>query len=245
MCGNSQCSGMAARHMQHTTMEAFYELYVMWCDGNAIPDADRAKSRLFSMIYELRWKSILQFRTVSQHARLDQLKQCVMSPLTSGCIYWNVCCIEELMAFFILFFKVSNKSLSSLVANQSVLSLRCTQCSEFTARIKQACLMDEKCQLETAQSLHIRNVRMYRQIQGRLNSLSEQGTGGGGSCTSILKIDLDGLDQSKTKYPRNTVNSKSLSGMWRPQCHIMACIVWGELQSNYLVTSFLVPWKRL
>lgn len=78
---------MAARHMQHTTMEAFYELYVMWCDGNAIPDADRAKSRLFSMIYELRWKSILQFRTVSQHARLDQLKQCVMSPLTSGCIY--------------------------------------------------------------------------------------------------------------------------------------------------------------
>ena len=82
--GIYQCSGMAPRHMQHSTMEAFYELYLLWCDGNAI--TDRAKNRLFSMIYEQRWKSILQFRTVSQHARLDQLKQGVMSPLTSGWI---------------------------------------------------------------------------------------------------------------------------------------------------------------
>ena len=147
----------------------------------------------------------------------------------------------------------NNVTVSSLMANQSsVLSLRCTQCSEFTAGIKLASLADEKCQLETAQSLHIKNVRMYRQIQGRLNALSELGAGGGGSSSSILKIDLDGLDQSKTRYPRNTENAKSLAGLWRPQCHVMACIVWGELRSNFSnkfivcglwFRSFLLPRK--
>ena len=86
--------------------------------------------------------------------------------------------------------------------------------------------------MEAVQSSHIKDVRMFRQTQARLNSLSEQATSGGGSPTSILKVDLDGLDQAKCRYPRNTVNAKSLAGLWRPQCHIMAAIVWGVFQLN-------------
>ena len=107
---------------------------------------------------------------------------------------------------------------------------RCTQCSEFTRRIRKSTLQHERDQLEHAQSEHIRNVRHYRSAQSRLNTMSEISTAGGqgGSSASILKLDIDGLDQSKTRYPRlNSINPKSLSGVWRPQIHVLGCIVWG------------------
>ena len=106
--------------------------------------------------------------------------------------------------------------------------LRCTQCSEFTRRVRQVSLQDERAALERAQSLHIKNVRMYRHTQSRLNTLSEISTAGQGGNVSILKLDIDGLDQAKTRYPRlNSINPKSLSGAWRPQIHLLGCIIWG------------------
>ena len=72
------------------------------------------------------------------------------------------------------------------------------------------------------------NVRQYRAIQTRLCHLSEVSTSGSGveGASSILKVDLDGLDQSKTKWPQLD-NSKSLATCWRPQVHMVGCIVWG------------------
>ena len=94
--------------------------------------------------------------------------------------------------------------------------------------MKRAHLADERAQIEKSQAEHIRTVQMFRQSQSRLNSLSELSTSGDGTGASILKVDMDGLDQNKTKYPRNTVNAKSLSNLWRPQCHVVATIVWGD-----------------
>ena len=37
----------------------------------------------------------------------------------------------------------------------------------------------------------------------------------------LLKLDLDGLDQTKTHIPRNTIHSKSLSNAWRPMIAMM------------------------
>ncbi len=105
---------------------------------------------------------------------------------------------------------------------------RCDQCSKFQVRVKRAHLADERAQIEKSQAEHIRTVQMFRQSQSRLNSLSELSTSGDGTGASILKVDMDGLDQNKTKYPRNTVNAKSLSNLWRPQCHVVATIVWGD-----------------
>lgn len=61
--------GMAPRHMQHTTMEAFYETYLLWCDGKSISSDDRAKIRCFTGVFESKWQTTLKFWTVSQHAR--------------------------------------------------------------------------------------------------------------------------------------------------------------------------------
>ena len=112
---------------------------------------------------------------------------------------------------------------------------RCTQCAEFSARIRRATMMNERAALEKAQQAHIINVKQFQQIQTRLQALSEVATSGEGADlqASVLKLDLDGLDQAKTRYPRNMSSSKSLSGLWRPQIHLVGCIIWG------------VPWLTL
>ncbi|CAK9042612.1 unnamed protein product, partial [Durusdinium trenchii] len=117
MAGDSpEC--MPPRHMQHMTMTAFYDLYVLWCKGNHHED-DVAKMGCFSQIYD-QWKQLLQFREVSQHVSLQH----------------------------------------------------------------------ERDQLEQAQSIHVRNTRMYRTTQTRLNSLSEQSVQQGSSDCCVLKLDI-------------------------------------------------------
>lgn len=69
---------------------------------------------------------------------------------------------------------------------------------------------------------------MFRDTQMRLNMLSEESTNGQGTGASILKVDIDALDQAKTRYPRNMVNAKSLSGVWRPTAHVICAIVHGD-----------------
>jgi hypothetical protein len=65
------------------------------------------------------------------------------------------------------------------------------------------------------------------------SATGSQCSGGGGDyggvCrnSSILKLDLDGLDQAKGKLPRNLANSKQLEKLWRPQMHIVGFIAWG------------------
>ena len=105
---------------------------------------------------------------------------------------------------------------------------RCTQCAEFTARCRKTTEKNERAQIEQCQANHMVNVRQYRAIQTRLCHLSEVSTSGSGveGASSILKVDLDGLDQSKTKWPQLD-NSKSLATCWRPQVHMVGCIVWG------------------
>lgn len=38
---------------------------------------------------------------------------------------------------------------------------------------------------------------------------------------------MDGLDQAKTRFPRNLESSKNLSNLWRPQIHLVGVIIWG------------------
>lgn len=203
--------GMQPRHLQNMSIEAFYDLYVLWCKGNDYEDAEISKVRTFSYVFEEKWKHLLKFREISQHARSLDFKQ----------VHNNANYLVKSSQQVIV-------AVQYCCRNGSVLSFRCTQCSEFSARMRKVTMECERGRLEKTQSEHVRNVRMYRQTQSRLNALSEQAVSGLGSDTSILKLDLDGLDQAKTRYPRmNTINSKSLAGAWRPQIHLLGCIVWG------------------
>ena len=51
------------------SMEAFYDLYKLWCNGNGSEEGEVAKNRCFAQVYEERWKHLIQFRETSQHAR--------------------------------------------------------------------------------------------------------------------------------------------------------------------------------
>eukprot|EP00435_Cladocopium_sp_Y103_P042368 s2845_g11.t1 len=68
MGGNS---ALQPRHVHHMTMEAWYHIYVGWCDQGQVPEADRASNRTFRNVYDHTWKSALPMREISQHARLD------------------------------------------------------------------------------------------------------------------------------------------------------------------------------
>ncbi len=86
----------------------------------------------------------------------------------------------------------------------------------------------------------MKNVTQYRAIQTRLSHLSEAATSGDGveGSASILKIDIDGLDQAKTRWPRGISNSKSLSTCWRPQIHMVGVIVWGVARNDLVPDLF-------
>lgn len=73
--------------------------------------------------------------------------------------------------------------------------------------------------LEKAQTAHLANVKAFRCLQGRLAKLAEDG--------SCLFIALDGLDQSKTRWPRNMQSAKALENLWRPQVHLIGFICFG------------------
>ena len=108
--------------------------------------------------------------------------------------------------------------------NLSCLALcpdRCSICAEFSARCKRATTESERTTLESHQRQHLTNIQQYRLIQNRLAVLSET------EGSNILKIDIDGLDQNKTRFPRNLQSSKTLANAWRPQLHCVGVIVWG------------------
>ncbi|CAK8991031.1 unnamed protein product [Durusdinium trenchii] len=167
-------TSLAPRYINHMTMEAFYQIYLMWANGAALDESEIAGCWCFRKTYDTQWKSTLRMRTVSQHAR-------------------------------------------------------CSTCAEFSARCNKAACESDRLKLEAAQKGHLLNVHQYRLIQGRLNTLSET------EGSNILKIDLDGLDQNKTKFPRNLASSKTLSSCWRPQLHLVGVIVWGVVEGYVIL----------
>jgi hypothetical protein len=51
------------------TVEAFYQIYLMWAAGAGVAEGDIATSHCFRQTYDTEWKHTVKMRTVSQHAR--------------------------------------------------------------------------------------------------------------------------------------------------------------------------------
>ena len=113
---------------------------------------------------------------------------------------------------------------------------RCDQCAEFSARIG-TCSDAERPKVEMAQRRHIDEVKAMRTLQSRLGCLSAESTASVGS-QSLLKIDLDGLDQAKTKWPRNLSAAKQLSTLWRPNLHLVGFVAHGVSWQNKITPMF-------
>ena len=51
----------------------------------------------------------------------------------------------------------------------------------------------------------------------------------------MVKVTIDGMDQSKFRCPRNLASSAEFASLWRPQLHIVGTIVWGHLEVFYVM----------
>lgn len=51
----------------------------------------------------------------------------------------------------------------------------------------------------------------------------------------VVKITIDGMDQAKFKTPRNLASSKEWDKLWRPQLHVVGCIVHGHLETYWIM----------
>ena len=52
----------------------------------------------------------------------------------------------------------------------------------------------------------------------------------------LLKITIDGMDQSKFRCPRNAEHANMWANYWRPSFHTVGCIIEGILEV-YLVAN--------
>ena len=65
----SEYLGLLPRHINHMTMQNFYDMYKLWAEGAALPGTELACSRTFRSLYDQNWKCVLPMRELTQHAR--------------------------------------------------------------------------------------------------------------------------------------------------------------------------------
>ena len=105
---------------------------------------------------------------------------------------------------------------------------RCTLCAELSERLSKTHEVEEQAEIIATRERHLASMFADRDLEYRLNSLSEASTAR--TCSfhgRVLKVDMDGMDQAKFKCPRNISNAHSLNDMWRPMIHIVGIVNWG------------------
>ena len=109
------------------------------------------------------------------------------------------------------------------------------------------CCIMPSAPLEAELDNHLKCVFADRTSDERLNVLSVESCKRGATISGrILKIDIDGMDQSKFKCPRNVSSSKDLDKLWRPTLHLVGTVAHGVCESYSIVLrSSAVPPKQI
>lgn len=94
---------------------------------------------------------------------------------------------------------------------------RCGTCAELTERSKKATTVEEKAEVLEDRKKHITMIKDIRLIDEKGNHTSEYwahrpSADGAGA---IIKLYIDGMDQSKFKCPRNLASNKNFENLWR------------------------------
>lgn len=114
---------------------------------------------------------------------------------------------------------------------------RCPTCAELTQERKNARTPEDRAGIAKRKADHIEAVLAIRVASVRTTRMAEHdakhpAASGEGQ---LLKIFIDGMDQTKLKCPRHVSNSKFFSDKWRPQLHLVGCIVPGHYESFYIM----------
>ena len=88
--------------------------------------------------------------------------------------------------------------------------------------------------MQTQYKQHLDEQYADRAVDARLNTQSEQSCASGCALGArILKIDIDGMDQSKFKCPRAPAASKQFEDLHKPALHVTGVIVHGVAEFYY------------
>lgn len=105
---------------------------------------------------------------------------------------------------------------------------RCDECAKFSARI--ASCSDLPLRPPRRFTLRASRPRGACRIFQTLSIESARLDGNALPTQSCVKIDFDGLNQAKTRWPRNLRSAKVFSSLWRPNLHIVGFICHGVIQ---------------
>jgi hypothetical protein len=117
---------------------------------------------------------------------------------------------------------------------------RCKICARLDEERTQAADPDERASLMEKKKEHIAQIMADREVGMRATKMAERDakkpSDGRGQ---LLRITIDGMDQSKFKVPRNLASTAEFESLWRPQLHVVGAIAHGHLEAYFLMDADL------
>jgi hypothetical protein len=112
---------------------------------------------------------------------------------------------------------------------------RCATCARFSKARRDAATTKDKDHWAAQHGDHIAGVMADRRVDMRVRTLSSMHYASGVGGESIMYMTVDGMDQAKFKCPRNLESSKEWDNCWRPQLHLVGCLMPGLLEVFYVM----------
>ena len=115
---------------------------------------------------------------------------------------------------------------------------RCKECARLAKTRRDDPDLAARQVANNEYKVHLRRVFAMRKVDMRFSTLSKMSCEPGCTISNrCLHIRIDGLDQAKGRCPRNLENSKRWSELWRPQLHIVGCVVEGLFETYWVMDA--------
>ena len=151
-------------------------------------------------------------------------------------LYYTYQCQESLdtAASYPTFLRVFRKWRHTLVFLKPTEHSKCPDCEHFKELNRRATARSDQVAILKSYRLHLAAQYSDRSVAAQLSLRSRASARGEVPLEeSLLVMCMDGMDQAKFRVPRNTSQSKDLTGRQRPQLHCVGAIVDGVSDFYY------------
>ena len=113
---------------------------------------------------------------------------------------------------------------------------RCTTCARLAKIRRNSPDPAERASADREYKARLAGVFAMRRVGVRLSQMSARSCEPGWLLPKrCLHMRIDGLDHAKGRCPRNLVNSKQWSTLWRPQLHMVGVTAEGLLEQDWVM----------
>ena len=125
---------------------------------------------------------------------------------------------------------------------------RCKTCARLDEERTQAADLEERALLLKKKKEHVAQIMADRNVGMRTTKVAERDARqpSADGRDQILRVTIDGMDQSKFKMPRNLASSADLfEYLWRPQLHVVGAIAHGHMEAYFLMDADLAKHAKI